>query len=346
MKKKITIIFMLLLTVFMFNGKNVYADDPVTWPKSFTSDNYDYSIEGIVLKVYKIDENKTTTTTDPDDDSTIETNEDYLAFIHGNPTSTITLNPSEFTIDPIVREVMLKDVKTTLIDINLNITKEKMEELLVDEIESVTDTVSFKVELVLNYKMTRYPTKYTHFQGVNLYRAAINIFDSLGTGNQLSYDGTVDMSGTISQVINYAEIQKNDDPEQKLTFLTELNENNGLATFIFNPLMLSEEEMSIYSSENEEPDPSKYELVLFHSVDNIQYLIDNLNKVEETTQETAQDTVGQTIKDLEVQVPNTAKGVSIAWIMIGVITLFAGIIIISYSLKMKELKRLKQQKTI
>ena len=179
MKKKIILVFMLLLTVFMFNGKNVYADDPVTWPKSFTSDNYDYSIEGLVLKVYKIDKTKTTTSTDPDDDSTSEVNEDLLAYIQGNPTSTITLNPSDFTIDPIVREVKLQDVKTTLIDINLNITKEKMEELLVDEIESVTDNVSFRVELVLNYKMTRYPTKYTKFQNVNLERAAINMNDSI-----------------------------------------------------------------------------------------------------------------------------------------------------------------------
>ncbi len=345
MKKKITIMFMLLLTVFMFNGKNVYADDPVTWPKSFTSDNYDYSIEGIVIKVYKIDTNKTTTSTDPDDDSTIETNEDYLAYVHGTPTSTITLNPSDFTIDPIEREVMLRDVKTTLVDINLNITKEKMAELLVDEIESVTDTVSFKVELVLNYKMTKYPTKYTHFKNINLYRGSLNRYDSISSQTPSNYDETVNMEETISQVINYGEIKKNDDPQQKFTFFTELNENNNLAVFIFNPLMLSLEDIDVFSTD-EEADPSKYELVLFHTIDNIQYLIDNINTIEEETQDTAQDTVGQTVKDLEVKVPNTAQGASIAWIMIGIVTLFAGIIIISFSLKMKEIKRLKQQKTI
>ena len=340
MKKKITIMFMLLLTVFMFNGKNVYADDPVTWPKSFTSDNYDYSIEGIVLKVYKIDKNKTTTSTDPDDDSTIETNEDNLAYINGTPTSTITLNPSEFTIDPIVKEVMLRDVKTTLVDNNLNITKEKMEELLVDEIESVTDTVSFQFELVLNYKITRYPTKYTHFKNINLLRSALNMHDSIESQTPFNYDDSVNMDETISQVINYGEIHKSDDPQLKLTFFTELNENNSLATFIFNPLMLSTEDIDVFSTE--EADPSKYELVLFHTVDNIQYLIDNINKIEEQTQDTAQDTVGETVKDLEVQVPNTAQGASIAWIMIGITVLFLGILIISYSFKLKELKRIKQ----
>lgn len=347
MKKKLLIIFMLVLTVFIFNSKNVYAADPeIAWPKSFTSEDYDYTIEGVLLKIYKIDNSKTTTTTTTDEDGgtlTVTTNEDALAYIKGNPTSTISLNANDFTIDPEVSNEKLGDVNGTLVDLKLNLTKEKLTTILADELESTTKDISFMFEVVVNYKLDRYPTNYTHFLNFNIMRFMMGAVTDLATSETISFDGSVDINNTISQVINYGEITQDEAGEVKFTYDTELTDQNGLMAYVFNPLILSEEEVKTELTGEEKNDPTKAHYLYFHYMDNIQYLIDNLNKVEETTEEEANDTVHDTISEQEVQVPNTAMNSSTIWIMLGVVTFLSGIIIILYTLKMIQFRK---QKTI
>ena len=347
MKKKLLILFMIILTVFIFNSKNVYADDPeAAWPKSFTGEDFDYTIEGVVLKIYKIDNSKTTTTTTTDDDgntSTVTTNEDSLAYIKGNPTSTISLNANDFTIEPELSKEKLQDTNVAFIDLNLNLTKEQLSTILADELESTTKDISFMFEVVVNYKLDRYPTKYTHFFNFNMLRLLMGTFGSMVTSDDIDYDGSVDINTTISQVINYGEIKQDENGQVQFAYFTEINDENGLASYIFNPLILSEEEINLVVSNENQNDPTKSQYLLFHSVDNIQYLIDNINKVEETTEEEAKDTVKDTISEQEVEVPNTAMNHSLVWIMVGIVTFLSGIMIILYTLKMRQFRK---QKTI
>lgn len=378
MKNKLLILFVLLISVLVISSITVYAEDedndpdtsdtgdnngddnggdtdddnetntdtPESWALNYTSTDYDYTIEGVTLKIYKIDKNSTTTqtTTDPNGNtSTVIVNQDLLAYINGTPTKTINLNKADFTINPEIKNDQLTKIKTTFVNLNLDLTKEKLGTLLADEISSTTADVSYMVEVVVNYKLTRFPEKFKYYQNSNLLRTTMSVLAQSGTG--IIFDPSVDINDTISQVVNIVSIQKAD-TESVLLYDTEMTADNDLMSYIFNPLVLSEVDLGDTTIRDEPVDPTKEELLLFHNISNIQYLIDNINKVEQSSYNDAKDTLTDTVSDLEVQVPNTGKNDSIIIAMFGTVILLTGLMIIGYVLKIKQLFKYKKQGTI
>ena len=359
--KKLVALFMILLSVLIIGSTTVYAigdeddtdndstevtDDDTTdtqtsnsWELDFTTDKFNYTVEGVTLKIYKMDSSKTTTVTETTEygTSTVSKNEDSIAYANAIPTKTISLNKENYSINPELKNDKLGNTNVSFINLNLNITQEKLESLLQEEIESATDDINYIVEVVLNYKITNYPEKYKYFLNLNTMHMLMSALTSM-TGEQISYTPETSLDGSLSQVINIAIINKeSENTEAKLYFDSELNDGNNLISYIFNPLILSEEEIELNTSDIDMTNPEKSEYLMFYNVSNIQYLIDNYNKVAEQSNEEAKDQV----KDLEVPVPNTALNKSIVWTMTGIISLLTGIMVIMYAKKMKQLRKIE-----
>lgn len=357
MKKKFLFLFVILLSIFLITSINVQAegdddnpDEPdsgdttnAAWPLDFSLEDFNIKIEGVELRVYQLDSTKTTTTTTTNDDgttSTTTTNEDSIAYINGTPTKTITLNAEEYTMEPEGSNDKLGDINTTFIDLKLNLTEDKIRSLLSEEMDNTTKDISYIVEVVLNYRITEYPDRFKYFMNVNMMRLLMGLFGSM-TNSGITYTPTVSMDDTISQVINIAAIQKeNEDSDVELYYETELNDSNDIVSYIYNPLVFSEEEINMSLSTEDTVDSTKTQYLLFHNVSNIQYLIDNFKKVEDETTEEAKDTVKEAVTDLEVNVPNTSQTKNILLVMISIVLLMSGSMMILYVLKIKEFRRL------
>ena len=370
MKNKVLVLLVVILSILAICNLNVQAEgegdnpntDPnggtdtgdnngggqntqTTWGLDYTTNDYDYTIEGVVLKIYKLDSNNTVTSTNNDNGttSTVTTNEDSIAYINGVPTKTVNLAKSDYTINPELSKNKLGEINTSFVDLKLDLTKEKLESILEEEINSTTKDISYIIEISLKYKITRYPEKYRYFLNINSLRFLISAFGS----PEITYTPETNINETLSQVLNIVIIEKKDEnSETKLTFETELNKDNNISSYIFNPLILSEEEIDFASSNNDLIKPDKAEYLLFHNISNIQFLIDNYNTIENDTNNEAQDTIKDTIKDLEVEVPNTSKNKSIVIAMIGTIITLTGVILIAYTIRMRQFLRIRKQETI
>ena len=144
------------------------------------------------------------------------------------------------------------------------------------------------IDIALNYKLTKYPDKYNHYLSYNSFRLLLSLFGSLVNLDDITYTPQTDISDTISQIINVATITKESaDSDVELFYETELTKDNGLSTYIFNPLILSEDEISMSLATDNKFDETKTAYLLFHTASNIQFLIDNFSKVESDTYDEA-----------------------------------------------------------
>ena len=339
--KKISLILILVLLIPLL-VVNVHAEDEeetgsVAWPQDFTHGDYSYTIESIKINVYKIDNTKTTTTTKTLEDGstvTVSENEDLFNYIKKIPTRTIDLDGADYNLDPDYKEDKLGGYNTLFVSLGFDITKEKLEELLADEKAAVTNDISYIAEIVVNYKLTAFPEKYTYFNNINYLRTLYSSLYKQAYPTMTLYDPSVNITESLSQVINGVLIGKEED-ETVLKYETKLSRDSGTSEFVLNYLSLSEEEMPTGLTTTE-PDKTKYQLIMFHNVENIDYLIDNTKEVEKEAEETAIENTDYSVQ--EVAVPNTGKHSMTALYMSGIVLVLTGIMLIVYGKKMKQFR--------
>lgn len=358
--KKILIIFMILLSILVIGNVTVYAndDDPDTdttpaWPKEYTHEDYKYTITGVVLNVYKIDASKTVETQGSGESAETD-NEDFDAYLNEQPTRVVTLDPSKYTLNPEYKTDKIGETNTEFIDLNLKLTKEQLEELLEEEMQSATSKISYMVDIAVKFKLTDYPENYKYFYRQSLLRgfffSALAKADKLNGTNKLgeySYNPSIDIEEETSQMINMAFIGKtNDEDETELRYETNLENEEAWVSYLENFTILSEENINVFLSDDE-TDLSKIQLLMFHDVDDVDHFIQLLNGVSsDSSTSTASDLIDKVTEDQQVEVPNTGLHKNLVWIMLGIITVLTGIIIISYTLKMRQFKQFRKQETI
>ena len=303
-------IIALLLTINI----NVYAED--AWPKTISHNNFTISIEGFDLKAYRFDadeETKTITNTDDEGNTiTLTTTDSGENYLYENPQEIINLKPSDFTIEPEFKDDKLYDVDSLFVYLKLNLTKEKLIALLTDEgiISDVDDTgkISYYIELVVNYKILEYPDKYQFAFKRNYIRSILN---------GRNYEKDLDLTQTNYQVLNLIRVQYNKQTEQiDYSYDTTLNEDNSdFAKAVLNYEVFKEDN----SDEND-----KTFILLFHNMDNIEYLIDNYSSI---IKEPLDDEVNP-ITATQVKVPNTAINIPITFYLLCGLIIMMGIAIL------------------
>ncbi len=303
-------IIALLLTINI----NVYAED--AWPKTISHNDFTISIEGFDLKAYRFDadeETKTITNTDDEGNTiTLTTTDSGENYLYENPQEIINLKPSDFTIEPEFKDDKLYDVDSLFVYLKLNLTKEKLIALLTDEgiISDVDDTgkISYYIELVVNYKILEYPEKYQFAFKRNYIRSILN---------GRNYEKDLDLTQTNYQVLNLIRVQYNKQTEQiDYSYDTTLNEDNSdFAKAVLNYEVFKEDN----SDEND-----KTFILLFHNMDNIEYLIDNYSSI---IKEPLDDEVNP-ITATQVKVPNTAMNIPIMFYLLCGLIIMMGIAIL------------------
>ena len=138
----------------------------------------------------------------------------------------------------------------------------------------------------------------------------------------------------------------NEEDETELRYETNLENEEAWVSYLENFTILSEENINVFLSDDE-TDLSKIQLLMFHDVDDVDHFIQLLNGVSsDSSTSTASDLIDKVTEDQQVEVPNTGLHKSLVWIMLGIITVLTGIIIISYTLKMRQFKQFRKQETI
>ena len=308
--KKIKIIGIILL---MFITTNVYAA-PVAWPSTFTYGDYEYEITGVKLNIYEMK-------LDSENGNNVDDN-DSNNYLTKNPTDTFNLDPADFTIEPEYKDDKMDNIDATYINLNLNITKEHLENLLADEIAAVTTNKAYYVDLVVTYKLLNYPNTYQHFYQLN----TLSIFaeDELDTGPT-----ETNIALEQEQVINTIIIEKTESGPTELNYETRIGDN-FLQIFITNYLALSKDGMASWGIN---PDY----IIMFHNVENIEELIESYNGINDYDEDDVEEALNPktgseaTAGDVVVQTPNTAEKTPIYMYVLSISCIVIGLSIIGYS---------------
>ena len=311
MKKVLKIIIITLIVVL---NMNVNAE--AAWPKTITNQGFTISVEGIDIRCYRLDKSqpkKTLTITNEDGTtSSITTTEDGENYLYENPTKIISLDPNEFTINPEIKEDKLDKINTSFIDLNLNLTKEKLVNLLSAELTDVSEDISYQIEIMVKYKITDYPEKYKYNYKTSLIREFMNMF----LGSTANDSRMLDLTKTNYQMINMSAATYNTNTN-KVEYLYEdkLGENEELD---ISQAVLN---FQVFSESKEEEEAGNGYVIMFHNVDNIEYLINNINQIEEKP---IKNDVNP-LTSVQVKVPNTASYAPNMTFVIGGVCIMFGI---------------------
>ena len=261
----------------MFPDKfaNIFSSNTSVSQETYTYWDFEYTIDGLYLDVYPEDSSKTVTVVETGEDYTMTTtdNEDTINYLNGKPAKTIPLSTENFMVNPEYKEGKYTIYDMSFIDLNLNLSKADLESLLQNEIKDTTVDKSYVVEVVLKYKLNKYPANFKYFRNINTWRFAAMMFSFLNP-SLAAEDGNdmfdVNINKSISQVINIAVISKEDESSDVvIEYGDELGEEE--LSYLLNYLMLSEEDI------DSEPDASKVKCIMFYTVDGLEDLIDQYN---------------------------------------------------------------------
>lgn len=261
-------IYKLLILIFLFVIQiNVHAEEtiPITsLPKNYSFDGYEFTIEGFSLKSYKINEED-------------ENDEGWNNFISSTPDKVIALNSTDLAIKPEMLSSSIRGIPATFVGLNFNISKEKIEEILENEGINPTEENNYISEIVVKYKLSKIKKENAYMYNINTMKFLIN---------SMALDGSVDevsLNNTIEQPINIVvQTYDKEKEEKQLFYETELTEDNNLAMAIFNYLALSND--GIESS----TDYVNY-IFSFHSMSNIDYLIEGMQDTDLDDPDNADD---------------------------------------------------------
>ena len=365
--KKIWILFIIFLGVFAIN---VYAgpDDPtdptggtdpdpntnpdtseVAWPKEYTFKDYKININGVFLNVYKIE--KPEETTSSSSSSTNDDNEMIYKYIKEEPTRVVTLDPTKFTINPELKEDELVGYDALFIDLNLNLTKAKMEELLAEEINTTSDSVAYIVDVVVKFKLNDYPEPFKNFRKFSLLRDTFVMpfyysdkYNNTNEVAEIGHNPVIDITNETSQVMNLAVIGMYGGTQAELNYETKLTEDNDWADYLTNFTIMSENEID-YDTVLDEKDKDKIQLMMIHDAENIDYYINYMKKIT-TSSDELDELMDDLLVEQQVQVPNTAFHMNKLWIMVGIVSVLTGLMLIAYTLKMIQFRKIRKQETI
>ncbi|MCI8459925.1 MAG: hypothetical protein HFE81_00880 [Bacilli bacterium] len=324
MKNKIILLGILVIGIFSgviaVNAEEPTTEEKKTWPATLTYEDYEFSIDGIDLRIYKLNSDNEKTTTETDENgltTTITTSEDAIKYIKDEPTKVINLTPADYTISPEYKEDKINGYSTIFIDLNLNITKEKLETLLSEELNQVSDKITYITELVVNYKLTKVNDRYKYFKNVNTIKEMMNLFmPDIGRGK-----GVTGINMANSQVFNIAFLGLDGEKNKSLGFESTLSEESDNSVYLLNYLALSSREMNNESAEEIE------QLVMFHNVDNIEYLIENFKKIEDNAKDEIKNSTENPVDDAQVvKVDNTAMEVPKYVYIMSIISMVLGAI--------------------
>lgn len=316
MKNKLFVLI-LLLGILIVPTKEVFAEgeevnNKISWEKT-TDWNYPATIEikGIDLYVYEEIEGENQSLVS-------ENNDKYLKYI---PDKKISLDLNKFKLNLDSKNKTLSKIPATYVDLGLDITKADLEELLSSEMAAASKEKAYLIEMMVNYEVKNYPEQYSHMYAVNLYRDLINAFSG-------KVSEKVDLSLDQKQVFNIAVITFSEEENKAvLNYETTATQENGLGGWILNYLLFTKKEISTESAATED----SY-AIMFHNIDNIDFIIENLEKIADETEEEVKESsnIEQTREeDQIVAVPDTAKNATIFIGIVGIISLISGLVIIS-----------------
>lgn len=302
--RRIIVLVLVLFTVLIIPVNAASA-----WPKSFTEGEYTYSIEGVVLNVYEIQE------------SFDDFSQKYTYDV--SKKRTIDLSAEDYTINPTYTKTMINSIDSLLININLNITKDKLEQLLQNEINDAIGGKSYDIDMSVKYKFTNYPSKYK-----DIYKVDINHDETKYTEVQIPPQfgkepvKKINLSETNEQVINMMRIVPYNQKEE--------NNLNGKGELVYskNPGPSSSEiymdYISLYENTRTSNSDTPSFIIMFHNIDNIEQLI-----APSSSEQTSVSQQGNEV----VKVEDTASSFPIILYIISVVLLLFGSIILVYSVE-------------
>ena len=336
MKKKITSLFVFLL--LMIGISNVNAEEKIGIKKVGEGENfivkyndeYQFTIKGFFLNVYEINEETKV--------------EDTEKFFNEQPTKTINIPIEDIVIAPTYKEDTVFGNPALYINLNYNLTKEKLKSYLQEQINSVTDEKTYSVDIMLNYSLDSYPSEYTKLYRYQLFRSLVNSLENVfGDENANPYiDMEINQTNDITQLLNSCLIEKKND-EVVFTYYDtaeQLAEKNSLGQAI-NFLIASKQELK-------SGDSSFDKVVLFHNLKDEEFFI---NSIKEQNAEENMDTPSnenfsinpktdisdQKNQDVaqKVKVDNTSANKSSIIIFFSIFMIVIGVIVIISTISIK-----------
>lgn len=275
MKKIIINIFILLLLVV--GTVKVNAEEKKEIKKVGEGENFivkyndenQFTIKGISLNIYESNEETK--------------NEDSEKYLNEQPLKTINIPIEDIVISPTYKEDKVFGNQALYINLNYNLTEEKLKLYLQEQIESVSAEKSYMIDIMLKYSLDSHPSEYTKFYRYQFLRGFINALENVfGDENANPYTNMeINPENDITQLLNSCLIEKEDD-EVVFTYYDTAEqlaneENLGQAV---NFLIESKTELK-------SGDSSFDKLILFHNLKDEEYFI---NKIREKAAEENIDT--------------------------------------------------------
>ena len=275
MKKIIINIFILLLLVV--GTVKVNAEEKKEIKKVGEGENFivkyndenQFTIKGISLNIYESNEETK--------------NEDSNKYFNEQPLKTINIPIEDIVISPTYKEDKVFGNQALYINLNYNLTEEKLKLYLQEQIESVSADKSYMIDIMLKYSLDSHPSEYTKFYRYQFLRGFINALENVfGDENANPYTNMeINPENDITQLLNSCLIEKEDD-EVVFTYYDtaeQLTNEENLGQAV-NFLIESKTELK-------SGDSSFDKLILFHNLKDEEYFI---NKIREQAAEENIDT--------------------------------------------------------
>ncbi len=281
MMKKYILLLILPLLLFV-TIPNVYADgDDAPWPKVFqiTDENLQYLIEGISLDIYQTDKNSEQITVEVNEGTshgTITMSKDEQNYINKVKTKTIELSPTEFSISPVYKKDLFLDIPSTLyIDIDLNLTKEKLQTLLAEEIQNTTADKHYIIDVNVKYQLQNYPEAYGYAYQLDYLRELVGA----GLSHTLP---TLTKNTSYTQAINRAVTSINEQTNEK-SLDYEPNYNGTSDVLLIADLVVLSKNKIEKAGELDGDNADKVLGIMFHDMNNVDELIAAMKSSETPT---------------------------------------------------------------
>lgn len=309
MRKKV---FRLLVIMLFTLAPVVKADAvPITsLPKDYSNNNFNYTIEGLELRIYDASE-------DADGNSKYMTDKAVLYTI---PISddTITINPTEYV-------GKYGNSNGTFINLNLNVDGEKIKQLMKTKITTLDDKEAYISELVVKYKMSTIPGNYSYHKHVNLYDTLIALFS-----NKPDPSEKVEIGQTTTQVINLSMLYK-ENGEEKFVYdqsqPTDTDSTDTGSVALLDLLYLSNDDNVVIGNTDDIPDSYVF---VFHNLSNLEEILNSDFIIKNTDPNSNNNIVTTSDNKDVVKVEDTAMSTSIMTYLFGIISLIVGTSIVIY----------------
>lgn len=311
MKRKVCKIILILFLLLSFT--NVHAEEvPITeLPKTYSANGYEYTIEGFDILIYELKEG--------DEGNSGE------YYFKGIVSKTIPLNNDDLSISPEYKEKSMLNITSTVIGLNLNLTKEKIEKYLETQINNTEEKKTYMGELVVKYKLTKVKKEAKYMYNIAFMK------DLAGKFSEENYKyKTATLGSTITQPLNIIQITYNTETKKNdIKYSTELSGNEDITLAAFNYLALS-------NNEDIDGENKLDNIFMFHNVEDADKLINNINEMtkvpEDYLDKKPDNTTGGQTSSQTVAIPNTSAKIPKSIYIISLILITGGLGLITYTL--------------